>query len=259
VKEHFWKRGVTSATAAAALVLWIHGCGGTPQQAPPQVPGQGEEALEAPPDECELAAGAQLMLADLVPLAAAGYGTVSPFLYELAAEGPIRISPSAVVVDAVAAEAAQAELKLINATDAARELLRSNLARSRQECEAAGCPREASYRLREELNAVDPNEPGLEIVRYALDVVPGGAEQSAFLLMMQPADAECPPALKVAFEDNVLSLRSQIRCARRDCHAKADDGHVPYECCSPTVARGTWRNETSDPRRPRHCCMRGRR
>jgi len=216
------RRSATILSAAAVLTLWIHGCG--PAQPPPQVPGGGGET---PPsrEPCDVANEVELLLSDLVPTAAMGYGSLSPFLYEVAADGSIQIASNAVERDKVAAEAARKLLQSVNHNRAAREIFRSNVERSKNSC--GNCPRGVAYELRELPRQLDPDDPTLETVTYSIaGGTPNDAEKSAFLELLKYESPPCPPVVRARFEGNQLVLSVKRGCPAKDCHTAADDGHL---------------------------------
>lgn len=252
VNRCFSRRTAASAVAVAALVLWVAGCGPAQQQVPLKAPE--EVGAEPPLDECERASEVQLLLADLVPSAAIGFGSLSPFLYEVAPDGVVSIVASATVRDADAAQLARDLLEQVNRKDRARKIFGNNVTRSQRECTAASCPRDARYELAEVQRLLRPG--GSELgVRYRLDRAPGDAEQSAFVLLMQHDNPPCPPVTQAHFEGQSLVVRAERRCTAPDCHRVAQSCHSGSACCTRNVPRGTWQRDNSDPSRPRHCCQ----
>jgi hypothetical protein len=243
------RRSASILSVVAVLALWIHGCG--PAQQPPKTPDLGGET---PPvqDPCDVANEIELLLSDLVPTAAIGYGSISPFLYEIAADGAIQIAPNAVERDKEAAQKVRKLLESLNGNGAAQELFRGNIKRSQQSC--GDCPRGVAYELREARREVDAKKAGLETVVYSLGGAPNDAEKSAFLQLMKYVDPPCPPLVQARFEGNQL-LISRPGCPAKDCHKLSDDGHLGNACCTRNVPSGTWQLDESDPTHPRHCCI----
>jgi hypothetical protein len=247
-RSKIWSRGATALSTAAILALWIHGCGPTP----PRVPEGGGEPPTQPVD-CAAAADVELLLADLVPTAAVGYGRIDPFLYEVDPAGAIHIVSSAVPKDKAASEAALELLELVNGNRVAQEIFRNNIARSQRACAAAKCPGDAVYEILQLEPA--PADAALETFTYSFGArVPSEAEQNTFLeLMAVPSNPQCKRVTDVRFDGNLFRVASLTN----DCHSSAN-GHTDDlgdPCTTTSVPSGVWEKRDLSPKRPRHCCI----
>jgi hypothetical protein len=249
VGKIIWTRRAAALSAAVTAALWIHGCGPA-QQAPnaPVVEGTGPIS-----PECHPSNKVELLLSDLVPVAGVAFGSISPFIYEVAEGGVVSFAPNAIVKDESAAQKARELLDRVNRNPAAQKTFGENVARSQAACGGGKCPQDAPYTIRE-IERVASHLAGLETVRYSFGGgEPNQAEKEAFLGLMKSGNPSCPPAVEASFHGNELLLKR--RKLPKDCHPKADDGHLNNACTTENVPDGIWRLDESDPRRPRHCCM----
>jgi hypothetical protein len=254
-KVRLWRRGLGVSLAAGVTALFIHGCATTPATpattpAPPSA--EAEKGQPPHPTDCADEAQVELILVDLVPAAAAAYGRIDPFLYQVAPDGSVSITGEP--KDKAGAEEALDLLELVNQLPLARKTFAKNIEQSQALCSQEHCPT-GGYDIRRVDRQISPGDNPRELTTYAIGngSAPSALEIRAFLLLTQTDGTSCIRSTEIRFQGDKLEVvRAQAKCDFPDSH-----GYEPHEftdkdpCCVRHVTEGTWHDDT---KRKRHRC-----